>query len=124
MEISNKRCIQILKLLLKNKECMTGDNLAVSIGVSSRTIRNDMKDLNRALEDHGASVVSEIGQGYYLKIEDQEKFLAFQNEMEEQKREKDFKKYYSIRARRQSKVYYFKVIAVDTQWKKRKNRVF
>mgnify|MGYP005609730243 CR=1 FL=1 len=75
MEISNKRCIQILKLLLKNKECMTGDNLAVAIGVSSRTIRNDMKDLNRALEDHGASVVSEIGQGYYLKIEDQEKFL-------------------------------------------------
>ena len=66
--------IQILKLLLKNKECMTGDNLAVAIGVSSRTIRNDMKDLNRALEDHGASVVSEIGQGYYLKIEDQEKF--------------------------------------------------
>ena len=91
MEISNKRCIQILKLLLKNKECMTGDNLAVSIGVSSRTIRNDMKDLNRALEDHGASVVSEIGQGYYLKIEDQEKFLTFQNEMEEHKREKDFK---------------------------------
>ena len=70
MEISNKRCIQILKLLLKNKECMTGDNLAVAIGVSSRTIRNDMKDLNRALEDHGASVVSEIGQGYYLKIDD------------------------------------------------------
>ena len=49
-----------------------------------------MKDLNRALEDHGASVVSEIGQGYYLKIEDQENF-SIQNEMEEQKREKDFK---------------------------------
>ena len=49
MEISNKRCIQILKLLLKNKECMTGDNLAVSIGVSSRTIRNDMKALNLSL---------------------------------------------------------------------------
>ena len=123
MEISNKRCIQILKLLLKNKECMTGDNLAVAIGVSSRTIRNDMKDLNRALEDHGASVVSEIGQGYYLKIEDQEKFLTFQNEMEEHKREKDFKNIIPS-ARRQSKVYYFKVIAVDTQWKKRKNRVF
>ena len=74
MEISNKRCIQILKLLLKNKECMTGDNLAVAIGVSSRTIRNDMKDLNRALEDHGASVVSEIGQGYYLKIEIRKNF--------------------------------------------------
>ena len=76
MEISNKRCIQILKLLLKNKECMTGDNLAVAIGVSSRTIRNDMKDLNRALEDHGASVVSEIGQGYYLKIDDDFEFIV------------------------------------------------
>lgn len=91
MEISNKRCIQILKLLLKNKECVTGDNLAVSIGVSSRTIRNDIKDLNCTLEDHGASVASEIGQGYYLKIEDQEKFLAFQEKMEQNKREKDFK---------------------------------
>lgn len=91
MEISNKRCIQILKLLLKNKECVTGDNLAVSIGVSSRTIRNDIKDLNRTLEDYGANVASEIGQGYYLKIEDQEKFLAFQEEMEQNKREKDFK---------------------------------
>lgn len=91
MEISNKRCIQILNLLLKNKECMTGDNLAVVIGVSSRTIRNDIKELNRTLEDHGASVVSEIRQGYYLKIEDQTKFLAFQNAMEKQKREKDFK---------------------------------
>ena len=49
MEISNKRCIQILKLLLKNKECMTGDNLAVAIEVSSRTIRNDMKDLNKSI---------------------------------------------------------------------------
>lgn len=91
MEISNKRCIQILKLLLKNKECVTGDNLAVAIGVSSRTIRNDIKELNRTLEDHGASVVSEIRQGYYLKIEDQKKFSAFQNAMEKQKREKDFK---------------------------------
>ena len=91
MEISNKRCIQILKLLLKNKECVTGDHLAVSIGVSSRTIRNDIKDLNKALEDHGASVAAEIGQGYYLNIEDQKKFSKFQDEMEKQEREKDFK---------------------------------
>lgn len=91
MEISNKRCIQILKLLLKNKECVTGDHLAVSIGVSSRTIRNDIKDLNKTLEDHGASVAAEIGQGYYLNIEDQKKFSMFQDEMEKREKEKDFK---------------------------------
>ena len=89
MEISNKRCIQILDLLLKH-ERMTGDQLAVSVGVSSRTIRNDMKDLNSGLENHGACVVSEIGQGYYLKITNREKFLEFQDRMEQQNREKNF----------------------------------
>lgn len=89
MAISNKRCIQILNLLLKY-ERMTGDQLAVSIGVSSRTIRNDMKDLNAILENQGACVVSEIGQGYYLKITNRENFLAFQDQMEQEKREKNF----------------------------------
>ena len=57
---------------------------------------NDMKDLNRALEDHGASVVSEIGQGYYLKIEDQEKIFSISRMRWKNKKEKkDFKKYYS-----------------------------
>ena len=27
------------EIIVENKECMTGDNLAVAIGVSSRTIR-------------------------------------------------------------------------------------
>lgn len=89
MEISNKRCIQILSLLLKH-ERMTGDSLAVSCGVSSRTIRNDMKDLNAALKNHGACVVSEIGQGYHLKITSRELFREFQDQIERQRREKDF----------------------------------
>ena len=77
MELSNKRCIQILKLLMKSKDKMTGDNLAISIGVSSRTIRNDMKELNRELKKYGAEVISEIGQGYYLKVTQKEKFAGW-----------------------------------------------
>lgn len=91
MELSNKRCIQILKLLMKSKDKMTGDNLAISIGVSSRTIRNDMKELNRDLKKYGAEVISEIGQGYYLKVTQKEKFAGFLEELQRKKKEKDFK---------------------------------
>ena len=54
MELQNKRCIRILHLLLKHKDMVTGENLGVSIGVSSRTIRNDIKELNQTLKDYGA----------------------------------------------------------------------
>ena len=70
MEISNKRCIQILKLLLKNKACMTGDNLAVAIRVSSRSIRNDMKDLNRA----GVFYNPDFLQAYSERKKDRQKY--------------------------------------------------
>lgn len=91
MELSNKRCIQILKLLMKSKDKMTGDNLAISIGVSSRTIRNDMKELNRDLKKYGAEVISEIGQGYYLKVTQKEKFAGFLEELQRKKRKKILK---------------------------------
>lgn len=90
MELSNKRCIQILNLLMKSKDKMTGDNLALSIGVSSRTIRNDMKELNSVLKQYGAEVVSEIGQGYYLKIRNQDKFYDLLKQIERKGKEKDF----------------------------------
>lgn len=77
MEFKNKRCAQILNLLFRSKGKMTGDSLAVSLGVSSRTIRSDIKLLNAELENWGAKVISEIGQGYYLKIYDQNSFYEF-----------------------------------------------
>lgn len=67
-----------------------GENLGVSIGVSSRTIRNDIKELNQILKDYGACVVSEISQGYHLRIEDQEKFSGFLKGLERQKKGRDF----------------------------------
>ncbi len=86
MELQNKRCIRILHLLLKHKDTVTGENLGVSIGVSSRTIRNDIKELNQTLKDYGACVISEIGQGYHLQIEDQEKFSELIEHLEQQKK--------------------------------------
>ena len=43
MELYNKRMIQILELLTQNRKVLSSDQIALSIGVSSRTIRNDIK---------------------------------------------------------------------------------
>ena len=90
MELSNKRCIQILHLLLNSKDRITGENLGVSIGVSSRTIRTDIKELNEFLEPYQAGVVSKIGQGYELKIQDQKLFSKLLKELKQQEKGKNF----------------------------------
>lgn len=90
MELSNKRCIQILHLLLDSKDRITGENLGVSIGVSSRTIRTDIKELNEFLQQYHASVVSKIGQGYELKILDQKLFSKLLEKLKQQEKGKSF----------------------------------
>lgn len=50
MVIQNKRILQILNLLNKNDKTITGKYLADSIGVSTRTIRNDIKEVEYFLK--------------------------------------------------------------------------
>lgn len=58
----------ILREILKNKKPVTSQYLSKLVGVSSRTIRNDIKDLQKELK--GKSVRIEIlpGVGYSVKI--------------------------------------------------------
>ncbi|WP_244262280.1 helix-turn-helix domain-containing protein [Thermoanaerobacter wiegelii] len=42
---------KILKKLLENKKPITSEYLSKLLGVSSRTIRNDIKELNEELKD-------------------------------------------------------------------------
>ncbi|WP_163537462.1 BglG family transcription antiterminator [Gracilibacillus sp. YIM 98692] len=74
MKLLNKREVEILHLLANSKECQTGKSIALLLEVSSRTIRNDMKKLNAALEKHGAMIVSHKGVGYELEIWEEEVF--------------------------------------------------
>lgn len=83
MELYNKRMIQILELFVQNKKVLNSDQIALSIGVSSRTVRSDIKELNVVLKDYQASILSEAGSGYYLKIEDDAKFAELFKELHE-----------------------------------------
>lgn len=90
MERYNKRWIQILYFILDNNKKASGDSIALSVGVSSRTIRNDMKELNVILRAYDAKIVSEIGHGYILKIKDSDRFQGFLDEIEMAEKLKPF----------------------------------
>lgn len=81
MELYNKRMIQILELFVQSKKVISSDQIALSIGVSSRTVRNDIKELNSLLKDYKASIASEAGSGFYLKIEEEERFAELLKEL-------------------------------------------
>lgn len=72
--IGNQRLQKILELLIENKDTVTGEFLCNSLGVSSRTIRSDIKELNKILENNGASIISEKARGYKLEIIDNNLF--------------------------------------------------
>ncbi|WP_182201677.1 BglG family transcription antiterminator [Paraliobacillus salinarum] len=75
----NIRQEHMLKFLIGEQQPVTGEQLAISIQVTSRTIRNDIKEIERLLvdKDAGAVICSIRGQGYQLNILDDEKFRTF-----------------------------------------------
>ncbi|WP_017470391.1 BglG family transcription antiterminator [Amphibacillus jilinensis] len=75
----NTRQQHLLKELISEQKPITGDQLAKMIQVTSRTIRNDLKEIDRLLttEDAGASINSVRGQGYQLDVLNEDKFKYF-----------------------------------------------
>ncbi len=69
--------LQLLDRLGRIKEPVSSQFLANSLGVSSKTIRNNLNDLNQILADKGAWIESKTGSGYWLSVTDQERFEQF-----------------------------------------------
>lgn len=80
MKLLTKREVEILHLLTNSKGYQTGKSIAVLLGVTSRTVRNDIKKMNVTLQKHGANIVSRKGTGYELEIFDEELFQKLHKE--------------------------------------------
>lgn len=91
MERYNKRLIKILRFFLENEKWITGASIALSVGVSTRTVRNDIKELNQMLADRGAEITSEIGQGYKLTVSDSRKFDLLKKRSEKKRVQSPFR---------------------------------
>jgi lichenan operon transcriptional antiterminator len=81
----NPRLTAILRELMRARSAITGEDLASIIQVTSRTVRNDMKELDSVLARNGGSIKSVRGTGYELMIQDDHSFkeflqIHFQNE--------------------------------------------
>ena len=61
---------KLLNYIQQKTEYVTGEELAIHLNVSARTIRNDINEMNQLLEDHGIQVHSKRSRGYLLFSED------------------------------------------------------
>lgn len=73
----NTRQQQILKALISEKKPISGEQIASIIQVSSRTIRNDLREIDNQLMNAGANIVSVRSRGYQLEVYDECKFKQF-----------------------------------------------
>lgn len=56
MDLYNKRILKLLHMLAENKKVLSSEQLALSVGVSSRTVRSDLKELDAMLNTNGAAM--------------------------------------------------------------------
>jgi transcriptional antiterminator len=57
---------QIINILLNSKEPVTADYIAEEIGVSNKTIRNDLKEIDEQIKDMDISIIRKPGIGISL----------------------------------------------------------
>ena len=74
-----KRQTNILEIILKNTSGITGSNIGEKLSVSSRTIRNDISQINSLLSNDNITVSSSHKSGYFLKNEYIEKLKEILN---------------------------------------------
>lgn len=76
--------LQELLALLQQEEYRTAQQLADHLGISEKTVRIRMRELNDELEKNGARIVSKARFGYRLEIVDPERFEVYQRENEQE----------------------------------------
>src|SRR5699024_9850501 len=66
--MSNARMKHILRELMTSESPLTGDYLAKVNQVTTRTTRNDIKELNAIISKYGTQIHTAMGKGYQLEI--------------------------------------------------------
>ncbi len=77
----DRRSRLILESLKRNDGPMTSDELAVATGVTSRTIKNDIKKIAELLPKFGAKLKSKPGIGYEIVVTDPDIFSELEMQL-------------------------------------------
>lgn len=73
----NKNQKIIMKELLASDVPLTSEHLALTCGVSSKSIRRYLADLKDQCEQHGATIIMKPGLGNLIRIDDEKKLHTF-----------------------------------------------
>lgn len=73
----NKRLAEIILILLKYEDFITIDQIAETLNVSNRTIRNDLKSLDSLLPSMGLSLTKKTGMGIILEGSSSDKLKVY-----------------------------------------------
>lgn len=79
--MEQKRMIKMMRILSQTNEPMTGPQLSEKLGITVRTLRNDLKEYKKELGKYGIEVISKHAVGYSLLINDEEKYYQFLEKM-------------------------------------------
>lgn len=74
---------RIVKELHEKRECLHLNYLSNLLGVSTRTVVNDLNYLMNIAKDNGFEIKLKRGEGYFITIHDQQKFNDFLNSGDE-----------------------------------------
>ena len=78
----NPRLRKLLRLLLESNDWFTGNELALKIGITDRTIRNDMMLLKEIMFRYQARIDAIKGKGYRLVVDDRSQLDSLLNSNE------------------------------------------
>ncbi|MBA4493977.1 BglG family transcription antiterminator [Paenactinomyces guangxiensis] len=77
----SSRQLELLRILMQSEKEVTSHKLANIFQITSRTVRNDIKEISEALLKNGAKIVALRGKGYQLEILDYNSFRSFLQEI-------------------------------------------
>ncbi|MDE6953518.1 MAG: BglG family transcription antiterminator [Erysipelotrichales bacterium] len=79
--MEKKRMIKTIRILSNASGPVSGPDLSEQLGITVRTLRNDLKECKDELYDHGIEIVSKHAIGYQLVIKDEEKYYDYLENM-------------------------------------------
>ncbi|WP_188455844.1 BglG family transcription antiterminator [Virgibacillus oceani] len=76
------RMAEIIKILSSTDEFVTSNELATKLGVTSRTIRDDIKIINGKITNFKTEIISQRGKGYKISSMSKQQLKELQNAVE------------------------------------------
>lgn len=67
---NEKRMSQLVKLLISKDRILNSNYICSKLGISNRTLRDDIVKFRSILQENGLELVSKFGMGYTYEIKD------------------------------------------------------